>query len=379
MENLSYGGAPEKADVAVIGGGIIGLAVSRRLAIDGREVFLFEAEDDIGQHSSSRGSEVIHSGIYYPTNSLKARLCVAGQKQLYEYCDQQNIKYRQLGKILVATSDEEIPVLENLKKQAEANGVSDLQWLSSDEVTRLEPEIRCVRGFLSPSTGIVDSHALLQSLRMDGKKHGVNLFVATPVERGEVVDEGVMLTIGGPEPSQVICRLVVNCAGLYAQKVARSIAGLSQKHIPTPFYAKGHYFTLAGQSPFSHLVYPVPEKGGLGIHLTLDLSGKARFGPDVVWIDTVDYSFDESRADACYSSVRRYYPSLADGALSPGHTGIRPKLSKGDSVEKDFIVQGPKVHGVSGLYNTFGFDSPGLTASLAFADYFGEEVQKMNL
>jgi L-2-hydroxyglutarate oxidase LhgO len=363
----------EHLDVAVIGAGVIGLAVARAMALEGREVVVLEAEDGIGHHTSSRNSEVIHAGIYYAPGSWKARLCVAGRRALYDYCAAQDIAHTRCGKIIVATRDEEIPALEKLKVQAEANDVRDLVWLSAAEVTALEPAVASVRGLWSPSTGIVDSHGFMSALRRDAMAAGASVLLSSPVMTGRVHDAGVELAVGGADPVKVMCRHVVNAAGLFAPQIARLIDGLPRESIPTPFYAKGHYFMLSGRSPFSHLVYPVPVPGGLGVHVTLDLSGRARLGPDVSWVEGVDYAFDPGRAPAFYAEARRYFPALADGSLEPGYTGIRPKLGPAASPAHDFVVQGPRDHGVSGLVNLYGIESPGLTAALPLA----EEVKRL--
>lgn len=358
----------ERLDVAVIGAGVIGLAVARALALAGREVTVLESEPGIGVHTSSRNSEVIHAGIYYPTGSLKARLCVAGRTALYGYCEAREVGHARLGKIIVAVHDEEIAALERIKAQAEANGVHDLKWLDVAEVRSLEPAVTCVRGLLSPSTGIVDSHGLMNAFRLDAERAGAHVVVSTPIVSGEVHDDGIVLRTGGSDPTKVLCRSVVNCAGLWAQEIARRIEGLPASSIPQGWYAKGHYFVLSGKSPFSRLVYPIPVAGGLGVHVTMDLAGQARFGPDVSWVESIDYGFDETRAASFYPAIRTYFPALAEGALEPGYTGIRPKLSPAGAPAHDFVVQGPGDHRVPGLVNLYGIESPGLTASLALAD-----------
>ena len=355
------------ADAAVIGAGVIGLAVARALALAGREVYLVESERFVGFHTSSRNSEVIHAGLYYPKGSLKARLCVEGRHALYDYCRARGVAHARTGKVLVATTREEIPELERIRAAAEANGVDDLTWLSAGEVHALEPEVRSVRGLLSPSTGIVDSHGLMSALRSDAEAAGAQLVLRTPVLGGRVGSGGIELELGGDEPSRIRFRTVVNSAGPWAQGVARSLAGLPPASIPPQRFAKAHYFVLSGRSPFRRLVYPVPVPGGLGTHVTLDLAGRARFGPDVSWVNSVDYAFDESRAESFYRSIRRYYPGLPDGALVPGYTGVRPKLSGPGEPAADFVVQGPAEHGVPGLVNLYGIESPGLTAALPLA------------
>jgi L-2-hydroxyglutarate oxidase LhgO len=356
------------ADVAVIGAGVVGLAVARALARAGREVMVLEAERFVGFHTSSRNSEVIHAGIYYPPGSLKARLCVEGRKALYAYCAENGVPHGRPGKLLVATSEEEIPTLARLKATAEANGVDDLAWISGAEAHELEPEVSCVRGLLSPSTGIIDSHALMASLRRDAEARGAIVALATPVLSGSVCDDGIELSAGGDEPWRMRFRLVVNSAGPWAQEIARRIQGVPPASIPPQHFAKGHYFMLSGRAPFRRLIYPVPVAGGLGTHVTLDLAGRVRFGPDVQWCDRVEYSFDESRAQDFYRSIRRYYPALKDGALQPGFTGVRPKTAPAGAAASDFQIQGSAEHGVPGLVNLYGIESPGLTAALALAE-----------
>jgi L-2-hydroxyglutarate oxidase LhgO len=363
----------ERADVAVIGAGVIGLGVARALARGGREVVLLEYEGAIGVHTSSRNSEVIHAGIYYPPGSLKARSCVEGKPALYGYCAERGIPHARIGKLIVATSEEEVPALGRLKANAEANGVADLVLLSRDEVRELEPEISCVRGLFSPSTGIIDSGALMAALRGDAEAAGAQIALDTPVLSGRVCPDGIELVAGRAEHDSVRFRLVVNCAGPWAQEVARRIEGVPPDSIPPQHFAKGHYFVMAGRAPFRHLVYPVPVPGGLGTHLTLDLQGQARFGPDVQWTDRVEYSFDESRAPGFYQAIRRYYPGLPDGALLPGFTGVRPKTAPAGAPVPDFQIQGPAEHGVRWLVNLYGIESPGLTSVLALS----EQVRRM--
>ncbi|HEX6764750.1 MAG TPA: NAD(P)/FAD-dependent oxidoreductase [Polyangiaceae bacterium] len=358
----------ERVDVLVIGAGVIGLAVARGLALAGREVLVLEAEPVFGSHTSSRNSEVIHAGIYYPTDSKKARYCVRGKELLYAYCAANDVPHRRLGKLIVAARDDEMPALERLKAQAEANGVADLEWLEAAKIAELEPAVRAVRGLFSPSSGIVDSHSVMAAFARDARAAGAELVVSSPVLSGEVTSQGIELVVGGADPMSVVCNVVINSGGLFAQRIARSIRGVPERSIPGAFYAKGHYFTLSGKSPFSHLVYPIPAPGGLGVHVTLDLAGQVRFGPDVSWIDDVDYSFDESREASFYAAVRSYFPELRAGSLAPGYTGIRPKLGPAGSVFQDFVVQGPREHGVPGLVQLFGIESPGLTASLALAE-----------
>lgn len=362
-------GPDSELDAVVIGGGVIGLAVARALALQGRAVTLLEAESRLGQHTSSRNSEVIHAGIYYPPGSLKARLCVQGKALLYAYAEKNSIPHRRLGKLIVATREDEVPALERIRTNAEQCGVTDLEWLETKDVTALEPAVKAVRGLFSPSTGIIDSHAFMSALRKDAVEHGAEVVTSSPVLGGRVLDAGGFeLEIGGAEPTTVRCSMLVNAAGLWAQNVARSMKGVPASSIPAQCFAKGHYFTLNGKSPFSHLVYPVPVPGGLGVHVTLDLAGQARFGPDVSWIDGVDYGFEDGREARFYEAIRAYFPALSDGALTPGHTGIRPKLGGAGEAAQDFVMQGESEHGVPGLINLYGIESPGLTAALPLAE-----------
>ena len=361
------------AEVVVIGAGVVGLAVARALARSGRDVVVLEKEPGIGRHTSSHNSEVIHAGIYYPPGSNKARLCVAGRHALYRYCEENGIAHRRVGKLLVATRDAEIPLLEKLHAQAGRNGVDDLTWLGAAELHALEPALAGVRAIHSPSTGILNSDELMRALRRDAEAAGAQFALGTVVLSGRVVDDGIVLSTGGDGAASVLASVVVNAAGPWAPSLARSIHGIPAAAIPTAHFARGHYASLRGRAPFSRLVYPVPVPGGLGVHYTLDLAGQARFGPDVDWIDRVDYSFYEGRVQAFYSTIRRYYPALADGDLAPGFTGVRPKIVPAGAPDADFVIQGPRVHGIPGLVDLFGIESPGLTASLALA----EEVQRL--
>lgn len=362
----------ERVDAVIIGAGVVGLAVARALALAGREVIILEAADGIGTETSSRNSEVIHAGIYYPPGSLKARFCVAGKLALYAYCAERGVPHARCGKLLVATAEHQLPKLAAIKAQAEANGVTDLQRLSAGEAHALEPALRCVAAYLSPSTGIVDSHAFMLALQGDAEAQGAAIAYRSPLERGRVRDHGIMLEVGGVEPMQVLARTVVNSAGLHAPRVAASIQGLPPAQVPPTYYAKGNYYSLIGRAPFARLVYPMPNEAGLGVHITIDLGGQARFGPDVEWIDRIDYDVDPRRADSFYAAIRDYWPGLADGQLAPGYAGIRPKIVGPTEKAADFVVQGPRVHSVPGLVNLFGIESPGLTAALAIADYVAD-------
>ena len=358
----------ESVDCVVVGAGVVGLAVARALALAGREVIVIEAAESIGTETSSRNSEVIHAGIYYPKGSLMARTCVAGRRQLYAYCAEHGVPHRNCGKLIVATNEAESEKLAEIKGRAEANGVEGMRLLSAAEATTLEPNLKCTAALLSPATGIVDSHSYMLSLQGDAEAKGAMFAFLSPLKRGRVRDDGIELEVGGTEPMKLRCRLMVNAAGLHAPVLARKIEGMPAEHIPTPYYAKGNYFTLTGKSPFSRLIYPVPVPGGLGVHITVDLGGQAKFGPDVEWIDGIDYTVDPHRADRFYAAVRRYWPGLKDGALQPGYAGIRPKIVPQGAPAQDFTLQGPTEHGVPGLIHLFGIESPGLTASLALAD-----------
>ncbi len=359
----------ERIECIVVGAGVVGLAVARALAHAGREVLVLEAAERIGTETSSRNSEVIHAGIYYPAGSLMARTCVAGKLALYRYCAEHGVPYSNCGKLIVATSDDEASQLAGIGARAAANGVADLRMLSQAETVALEPNLRCTAALLSPSTGIVDSHGFMLALQGDAENAGAVFAFHSPVVAGRASATGIALDVGGAEPMTLACNLLVNSAGLHAPALARGISGMPTELIPTAYYAKGNYFTLSGRSPFSRLIYPVPVPGGLGVHLTIDLGGQARFGPDVEWIDGIDYTVDPARADVFYDAVRKYWPGLKNGALQPGYSGIRPKIVPPSVARQDFVVQGPEAHRVPGLINLFGIESPGLTASLALAEH----------
>ena len=355
-------------ECVVIGAGVVGLAVARTLAQAGREVLVLEKERWIGSETSSRNSEVIHAGIYYPRGSLKARLCVAGKERLYAYCAEHGVAHRRLGKLIVACTEAEIAIVESVRQRAAANGVGDLEWLAGGALKAMEPALAAIGAYFSPSTGIIDSHGLMLAYEADLEAAGGLVVLRAPVLSGRVEAGGFALEIGGAEPMRLSCRVLVNSAGLHAPSLARRIAGLPPAAIPRDYFCRGVYFTLAGRSPFRHLVYPVPEAAGLGVHLTLDLGGQARFGPDVEWIDSLDYSVDPRRGERFYAAIRTYWPGLPDGALQPGYAGIRPKISGPAEPAADFRLQGPAEHGIPGLVNLYGIESPGLTASLAIAE-----------
>ena len=358
----------DSVDCVVVGAGVIGLAVARRLALAGREVVVLEAAEAIGTVTSSRNSEVIHAGIYYRAGSRMARFCVAGKVALYSYCRERGIPHKNCGKLIAATSPAETAKLESIKAHAEANGVLDMRMLSGKEAIALEPALSCDAALLSPSTGIIDSHAYMLSLRGEAEDAGAAFAFHTPLLRARATSSGFELEAGGDTPMSLRCNLLVNAAGLGATEVARNIDGLPIELIPPAYLAKGNYFSCSARAPFSHLIYPVPEPGGLGVHLTLDMAGQARFGPDVEWIEKVDYAVDPARAERFYPAIRKYWPGLPDGALLPSYSGIRPKIVPPAVAVQDFLIQGPREHGVAGLINLFGIESPGLTSSLAIAD-----------
>ena len=364
----------DQVDCVVAGAGVVGIAVARALARAGREVLVLDAAEGIGTGISSRNSEVIHAGIYYPKDSLMARLCVQGRRMLYAFCAEHGVEARACGKLIVATSAEESEKLAGIKGRAEANGVEGMAMLTAAEARAMEPNLRCTAALFSPTTGIVDSHAYMLALQGEAEADGAMFVFHSPVTGGRVAGGGVEIDVGGAEPMALRCRMLVNAAGLHAPALARSIVGMPSQLIPTMYYAKGNYFTLAGRSPFSRLIYPVPVPGGLGVHLTIDLGGQARFGPDVEWVDTLDYTVDPRRADSFYDAVRRYWPELKDGALQPGYAGIRPKIVPKGAPGQDFVIQPPAAHGVGGLINLFGIESPGLTSAIALADLVAEAV-----
>jgi L-2-hydroxyglutarate oxidase LhgO len=366
----------ESVDCVVAGAGVVGLAVARALALAGREVLILEAAEGIGTETSSRNSEVIHAGIYYPAGSLMARFCVAGRKALYAYCAEKGVPHVNCGKLIVATNAAEDAMLAGIKRRAETNGVEGMRVLDSAEAIAMEPNLRCTSALYSPVTGVVDSHAFMLALQGDAENAGAVPVFFSPITGARAVAGGMQIDVGGTEPMSLRCRLLVNSTGLRAPDFASRIVGMPRDRVPAAHYAKGNYFTLSGRSPFSRLIYPVPVPGGLGVHLTIDLGGQARFGPDVQWIDTIDYTVDPARADSFYTAVRTYWPDLKDGALQPGYSGIRPKIVPRGAPAQDFVVQGPQTHGLPGLINLFGIESPGLTASLALADYVVEVAER---
>src|SRR3954470_3702354 len=359
----------DRVECVIVGAGVIGLALARRLAQAGREVVVLEEAEAIGTVTSSRNSEVIHAGIYYPAGSWMARMCVAGKIALYRYCDEHGIPYRNCGKLIVATVPEETAKLQAIRAHAEANGVLDMQTLSGTAARELEPALNCDAALLSPATGIIDSHANMLALKGDAEEGGAAYAFHTPLLRGRTSAGRIEIEAGGDAPMTLACDLLVNAAGLGASAVARSIEDMPVEMIPPAYLAKGNYFSCSARAPFSRLIYPVPEPGGLGVHLTLDMAGQARFGPDVEWVESIDYTVDPARADRFYPAIRKYWPTLPDGALMPSYSGIRPKIVPPAVATQDFLIQGPHEHGVTGLINLFGIESPGLTSSLAIADH----------
>ena len=357
----------DNVDVVVVGAGVVGLAVARALAAAGREVLILEAAESFGTGASSRNSEVVHAGIYYPRGSLKARFCVSGREQLYAFCEQNGVAHQRCGKLIVASSDAQLAELQRIQSAARANGV-ELELWDGARAVALEPQLRCVAALHSPATGIIDSHSYMLALLGQAESHGASLACGNHVTGMRLETDGVVVAVNGEEPI-LRARTVINSAGIDAPQMARAIEGFPAEHVPQAYFAKGNYFTLAGRSPFRRLVYPVPEPGGLGVHLTLDLAGRARFGPDVQWVEVWDYSVDPRRAERFYAAIRSYWPALADGALQPAYAGIRPKISPPNAAAADFRIDGPEVHGIPGVVNLFGIESPGLTASLAIAHY----------
>ncbi|WP_366657630.1 NAD(P)/FAD-dependent oxidoreductase [Fodinicurvata sp. EGI_FJ10296] len=366
----------DRVECVVVGAGVVGLAIARSLAECGREVVVLEAADAIGTATSSRNSEVIHAGLYYPTGSAKARLCVEGREDLYAYCAERAIGHRRCGKLVVAADETDLDYLTGLRQRAMANGVTDVRLIDGDEMRAMEPSLAGVGALLSPSTGIIDSHGLMLAYQGDAEAAGAMIAFNTPVIRGEAGDAGIVLETGGESPMQIVADTVINAAGLGAWSVSGRIAGVPGRTIPKRHLAKGNYFSLAGRSPFSRLIYPVPEPGGLGVHLTLDLGGQARFGPDVEWLDadhsnadglSIDYDVDPARSERFHAAIRRYWPDLPQSALEPAYSGVRPKIAGRGEGPGDFVIQGPDETGVPGYVALYGIESPGLTASLAIA------------
>ena len=365
----------DTVDCIVIGAGVVGIAAARALALRGREVLVLEAADRFGTGISSRSSEVIHAGIYYPKGSLKARLCAAGRDRLYEYCPPAGVEHRRCGKLIVATTPEQVDELRAIQQTSLGNGVA-LDWLSAAQARELEPALHCHAALFSPLTGIIDSHGYMLALLGEAERHGATFAYGSRVTQLRADAGGLLVSVNQDSEPLVRARAVINAAGLHATEVARNVVGLAARHVPRVYRARGHYFSLSGRAPFEHLIYPIPIPGGLGVHLTLDITGRARFGPDVEWVEHIDFEVSWSRAASFYESVRRFWPALADDQLVPAYAGIRPNLSGPGAKAVDFMVQGSDVHGIAGLINLFGIDSPGLTASLPLAEHLADLLER---
>jgi L-2-hydroxyglutarate oxidase LhgO len=363
----------DQVDAVVIGAGAVGLSVARALAQAGREMIVLEAQTAIGQGVSSRNSEVIHAGLYYQPGSLKARLCVQGKELLYPFCEAHGVGHRGCGKLTVAQNDAEVAALRSLQDRAAANGVP-VQWVDAAAARELEPALHCVAALLSPSTGIVDSHGFMLALQGDLENAGGMVAFGSSVVAVRLGRAGEPHVVQTADGTELAARMVVNAASLHACALARNFAGLDPRFIPREYFAKGNYYALTGRSPFQHLIYPAPADAWLGVHLTLDLGGQAKFGPDIEWLDVeraedIDYAVDPRRADGFYAEVRRYWPALPDGVLQPSYSGVRPKIHGPHEKAPDFRIDGPGLHGIVGLVNLFGIESPGLTSALAIGEH----------
>ena len=374
----------EQVDCVVVGAGVIGLAIAREMALQGRETILLERESAFGTVSSARNSEVIHAGIYYPKDSLKAKLCVEGNQLLYEYCRSHQVATQPYGKLIVATDETQIDSLQAILYKAQNNGVQEIKMISGGEARALEPNLHSSAAILSTTTGIVDSHGYMLSLLGGFEDAGGMVAYQSPLMRAKPIgihaEHGYELEIGGADSMKIQTKLLINCAGMSAPAVAKNIEGLTQDHIPKAYFAKGNYFSLSGKSPFTHLIYPIPEPGGLGVHLTLDMGGQAKFGPDVEWLDIdveeqIDYAVNPQRGEGFYEAVRRYWPDLKDGALQPDYSGVRAKIVPPNTAAGDFYFNTPLDHGLKDLYNLYGFESPGLTSSLAIAKHLEGQIK----
>jgi L-2-hydroxyglutarate oxidase LhgO len=372
--------------VLVVGAGVVGLAIARAAATAGRSVMVLEQHEAIGTETSARNSEVVHAGLYYPTGSLKARLCVQGNALLQAYAASHGVALRAVGKLIVATDERQLPALKALQAQAQANGVPGMQWLNAAQAQALEPQLHCVAALHSASTSIIDSHGLMLALQGDAQAHGANVVCRARVQSAEPTAQSIAVQVQTPDGAVTLhTQWLINCAGLWATQVAHAVVGLPKAHIPPAYYAKGSYYSLLGASPFKRLIYPLPPAptqpaqraqsvSSLGVHLTLDLAGQARFGPDIEWLDhatpaQLDYTVDAAKSAAFYSAVRQYWPGLPDGALSPAYSGVRPKMTPPSAAAADFHISSPAQHGVPGVVNLFGIESPGLTSCMALAQY----------
>lgn len=351
----------------MIGAGVVGLACARAIAATGRDVVILESNETIGMETSSRNSEVIHAGIYYPQNSLKANTCIQGKKQLYEYCTQKNIPYKNTGKLIVASNDQQLQKLHDIKQKAAVNGVNDLVFYSKSQINELAPGVNAQQALYSPSTGIIDSHAYMISLLGDAEAAGAMLAVNSKVISGTVIDDSIVLKIKADIDLEIKTNLLINCAGLHASKLSKLINGITDSEIPETYYRKGNYFTYSNKVPFRTLVYPVPEPGGLGIHSTMDLGGQTRFGPNVEWIEDLNYDVNPDLKSAFVNAIRSYWPEVDEQCLQHGYAGIRPSLADKQGGWKDFVVKRHNVAGDCTVWGLYGIESPGLTASLAIA------------
>lgn len=359
----------ERVQCIVVGAGAVGLAVARSLASTGSEVVVLETETHIGTGISSRNSGVIHAGIYYEKDSLKARVCVQGKHALYRFCQEHGVSHARTGKLIVATDRAQLPALAALRERARGNGVDDLEYLTPEQVREIEPAVRCAGALLSPSTGIVDPHEFMLALEGDAERQGAVVAVATELIGASMRGDGLRVSTGGADPMTLDCDWLVNCAGLGAQTVAGRVEGLDADTIPPLYPAKGNYFQLRGACPFRRLIYPMPDAAWLGVHVGLDLAGRCKFGPDLHWVDELDYDVDDGEIEAFYASIRRYWPELPDGSLEPDYTGIRPKIYARGQPARDFYIQCADEHGVPGLVNLYGIESPGLTSSIAIGEH----------
>jgi L-2-hydroxyglutarate oxidase LhgO len=364
----------ERTDCIVIGAGVVGLATARALARSGREVVIIEAEAAPGQHTSSRNTGCIHAGMGYVPGSLKSRLALRGKKLMYEFCAEYGVGHRNCGKLVVATENDQLDHLLALQKKAEANGLFDMYMMDPAEVREKEPELKFAHALYSPSSGIVDQHELMQAMLGDAEAHGATLALNAPVEGGRVTANGIELDIGGTERTTICANRVVNAAGLGAQKIYRAIDGVRPESVPGQVLTRGCYFVLRGRSPFSHLIYPLPVVGHAVVHVSLDMGGQLRFGPDTEPVNRIDYTVDPARAEFFYNSARTFWPGLKDGDLDPGYAGIRPKLNSGRASDNDFVIHGADDHGVPGLVCLYGIESPGLTSSLAIGEYVTQKL-----
>jgi len=372
----------EKVDCIIIGAGVIGLAIARSLSLQGKEVLILDKETSFGMETSSRNSEVIHAGIYYPKDSLKAKLCVQGRDLLYQYCQERHISHKKCGKLIVACTDQEVEALQSIEQKAKTNGVNNLIFLDKKQVLEKEPDLDVIAGLLSPSTGIIDSHNFMLSLLGDVENNGGIFVPRSKFINGEITGDRFTLTICDTESGEdfkIQTRTLINASGLHATSLLENLKGFPQKHIPTTYYANRNYFSLSSKTHFNHLIYPVPEVGGLGIHLTLDMGGNAKFGPNVEWVDNIsDYAVDEKLQDVFFKNIKKYWPGIKKESLVPGYSGIRPKIAP-QGQTGDFFIQTHKEHGIANLINLFGIESPGLTSSLAIADYVRKSIMDSRL